>query len=99
MPSLRSIGVLAAVSICGVYLLLAMRGPLGLPALQGKWHEIRQMQLENDTLRRDVDMRRDRIQRLENNTAEQELEIRKQLKMTRPGETVFILPENKEQSK
>jgi len=35
--------------------------------------------------------RRDRIRRLQQNTTEQEMEIRKQLKLLRPGETTFIL--------
>ena len=35
--------------------------------------------------------RRERIHRLEQNSTEQEMEIRKQLKLLRPGETTFIL--------
>ncbi len=95
MPIVRKLGVLAAISICGVYLVLALKGPMGIPALQGKWQEIRERQLRNADLKRDVEMRRERIRRLEENSAEQELEIRKQLKMLRPGETTFILPEAK----
>lgn len=87
-------GVLGAI-VCGVYLLLSLRGPMGIPALQGKLQEIREMQEHNANLKRDVDIRRDRIRRLEENAAEQELEIRKQLKMLRQGETSFILPEAK----
>lgn len=93
MPIFRTVGLLAAIVFSGVYLLLALRGPMGIPALQGKWQEIRDMQLQNANLKRDVEMRRERIRRLEENAAEQELEIRKQLKMLRQGETSFILPE------
>jgi cell division protein FtsB len=68
---------------------------MGIPALQHKWQQIRERQQENADLRRDIDLRRVRIQRLEKNAAQQELEIRRQLKMLRPGETTFILPETK----
>ena len=41
----------------------------------------------------EIERRKERIQRLEKNSTEQEMEIRKQLKLLRPGETTFILPE------
>ena len=43
------------------------------------------------------DSRRDRIKKLESSPSEQELEIRKKLKLLRPGETSFILPEQPKQ--
>ena len=44
------------------------------------------MELENQR-------RRERISRLKDSPSEQDMEIRKQLKMVRPGETTFILPD------
>ena len=70
-----------------------LRGPQGLPALREKWDEIRQLEEENANLQRENDYRRDRIKKLESSPSEQELEIRKKLKLLRPGETSFILPE------
>ncbi|MDX1984177.1 MAG: septum formation initiator family protein [Bryobacteraceae bacterium] len=90
---MRAILVLACLTLGGVYAVLAMRGPMGIPALQNKWQQIRARQQENADLRRDIELRRDHIQRLQKNVSQQELEIRKQLKMLRPGETTFILPE------
>ena len=58
-----------------------------------KWNEIRQFEEENANLQRENDYRRDRIKKLESSPSEQELEIRKKLKLLRPGETSFILPE------
>jgi cell division protein FtsB len=95
MSFLRAVILLALLTLGGVYAVLAMRGPMGIPALQHKWQQIRERQQENADLRRDIDLRRVRIQRLEKNAAQQELEIRRQLKMLRPGETTFILPETK----
>lgn len=76
-----------------VYGLVALRGPQGIQALLDKHREIRQLEEENATTAREIQRRKDRIQRLQSNTSEQEMEIRKQLKLLRPGETTFILPE------
>jgi len=75
------------------YSYFTLRKPQGLPALRGKWSEIRQMEEDNAALQRENDYRRKRIENLRSNSAEQELEIRKKLKLLRPGETSFILPD------
>jgi len=70
-----------------------LRGPQGIPALRGKWREIRTLEEDNANLQRENQYRRDRIKKLEENPSAQELEIRKKLKLVRPGETSFILPD------
>ena len=80
-------------ALIGVYGLMQLRGPQGLPALRDRWTEIRKLEEENANLQRENDYRRDRIKKLEGSVSEQELEIRKKLKLLRPGETSFILPE------
>jgi cell division protein FtsB len=82
-------------ALIGAYGLAELRGPQGLPALKERWNEIRQLEEENASLQRENDYRRDRIKKLESSPSEQELEIRKKLKLLRPGETSFILPEPK----
>ena len=67
-------------------------GPQGIPALQEKRGEIRKLEEENANLQREIQYRRDRIKKLQESPAEQELEVRKNLKLLRPGETSFILP-------
>ena len=91
----NSVRVLILIGFAGIgaYGLAALRGPQGLPALREKWNEIRQFEEENANLQRENDYRRDRIKKLESSPSEQELEIRKKLKLLRPGETSFILPE------
>ncbi len=59
--------------------------------------EIRVLQAQNATLALENQRKKDRIQRLKDSPGEQELEIRKQLKLLRPGETSFILPESPSQ--
>jgi cell division protein FtsB len=85
--------LLIAFGLIGAYGVVALRGPQGIPALKEKWNEIRKVEEENANLQRENEYRRQRIQKLEGNPSEQELEIRKKLKLLRPGETSFILPE------
>ena len=76
-----------------IYGAFVLRGPQGIPALLAKHKEIRQLEEQNAATALENQRRRERIQRLQTSTSEQEMEIRKQLKLLRPGETTFILPE------
>jgi cell division protein FtsB len=86
-------GALVLLAVAIAYVWIAVSGPQGLQALLEKRREIRQLQDQNTVLTREIEHRRDRIRRLEESTSEQEMEIRKQLKLLRPGETTFILPD------
>ncbi len=79
--------------VVGVYGWFALRGPQGIHALLEKRRDIRQLQEQNASMARENQQRREHIRRLEQSRSEQEMEIRKQLKLLRPGETTFILPE------
>jgi cell division protein FtsB len=78
-----------------VYLWVALKGPQGIQTLIDKHREIRELQEQNANMARDNEMLKERIRRLEQSKSEQEMEIRKQLKLQRPGETTFILPDGK----
>lgn len=84
---------LLVVAVIGVYGFLVLRGPQGIPALREKWREIRKQEEDNAALQRENQYRRERIQKLEESPSAQEIEIRKKLKLVRPGETSFILPD------
>jgi len=84
---------LLVVGLIAVYGFLALRGPQGIPALRGKWREIRTLEEDNANLQRENKYRSDRIKKLQESPSAQELEIRKKLKLVRPGETSFILPD------
>jgi cell division protein FtsB len=88
----RGAYVVAAAAV-GLYGWVALRGPQGVQALLEKRRTIRQLEEQNATMAAENQRRRDRIRRLEENSSEQEMEIRKQLKLLRPGETTFILPD------
>ncbi|MCL4402775.1 MAG: septum formation initiator family protein [Acidobacteria bacterium] len=75
------------------YAFFTLRGPHGIPALMEKRQEIQQLEKRNGDLAREIELKRDRIDRLRESQSEQELEIRQRLKLVRPGEKVFILQE------
>lgn len=91
-------GAMVLLAIVIAYAWIAVSGPQGLQALMEKRHEIRELEEQNATLTRENEHRRDRIRRLEDSPSEQEMEIRKQLKLLRPGETTFILPDGPKDS-
>jgi hypothetical protein len=89
----RRAGLAAAFALAIAYGWIALRGPQGLPALIEKHREIRRLEEQNAIQKHENQLRLERVQRLQNSRSEQEMEIRKQLKLLRPGETTFILPD------
>jgi cell division protein FtsB len=94
----RRAGFILAFTVVVVYGLVAVRGPQGIQALLEKHREIRLLEEQNAAMARENERRKERIQRLQTSTSEQEMEIRKQLKLLRPGETSFILPDAPKQN-
>ena len=90
----RRTGWLAGMTVALVYAWMAFRGPQGIESLIGKHHEIQELEEQNAGMLRQNQALKDRIKRLEQSDSEQELEIRKQLKLLRPGETEFLLPDS-----
>jgi cell division protein FtsB len=91
-------GAMVLIAIVIAYAWIAVSGPQGLQALVEKRREIRELQEQNAAATREIEHRRDRIRRLQDSPSEQEMEIRKQLKLLKPGETTFILPEGPKES-
>jgi cell division protein FtsB len=91
-------GALILLAIVIAYAWIAVSGPQGLQTLLDKRREIRELQEQNAALTREIEHRLDRIRRLEVSPSEQEMEIRKQLKLQKPGETTFILPDGPKDS-
>jgi cell division protein FtsB len=87
-------GYVAVIVLIATYGYVALRGPQGIQALLEKRREIRNLEEQNAAVALENERRRERIRRLQESSSEQEMEIRKQLKLLRPGETTFILPEN-----
>ena len=73
-----------------VYAFFAMRGPHGVAAYTQKRQEIREMEESNAALARENQIKREYIERLRQSQPEQELEIRRRLKLVKPNEKVFM---------
>ena len=67
-----------------------LRGPRGVHALMEKQDQIQKFEQHNAALAKEVERMRERIKRMDESPAQQELEIRDRLKLVRPGEKVFI---------
>ena len=76
-----------------VIALIAFRGPQGIQSLVEKHREMSELEEQNVEQARQNQILRERIKRLEQSGSEQELEIRKELKLLRKGETTFLLPD------
>jgi cell division protein FtsB len=85
--------IAAALALFGGYVVLALRGPQGLPVLMEKRQEIRKLEEQNQELKADIEKRRERIRVLANSREMQELEVRKRLKLQRKGDTTIFLPD------
>lgn len=76
--------------LVAAYALVTLRGPKGVHALLEKQAQIQEMERRNAELTRDLERERERIRRLADNPAEQDLEIRERLKLVHPNEKVYI---------
>jgi cell division protein FtsB len=86
----------ALVVLCGiVYAFVALRGPNGIPALMEKRRQVHEYELSNEQLHREIEQKQERIQRLQNDPREQEIEIRQRLKFAGPNEKVYIIDDKK----
>jgi cell division protein FtsB len=94
-PAARFAYVIAFVALAG-YALLALNGPRGIGALLEKQAEIHQLEKRNAALAKQIERKREHLNRLNENPAEQELEIRDRLKLVRPNEKVYVTGEPKQ---
>ena len=68
-----------------------MRGPNGLGRLMEKREDIRKLEQQNEMLHKEIEAKKNRIGRLADSPEEQELEIRKRLKLVKEHEKTYIL--------
>lgn len=93
--SLNRLGYTAAFLAVMAYAVVILRGPKGIPALMARRQQIEQLEKRNAVLAQQNERLREHIQRLADNPAQQELEIRQRLKLVRPGEKVYLLNNGK----
>jgi cell division protein FtsB len=71
------------------YATVMLRGPQGLAALNERRAIVRALEAQNADLRHEIEVKRERIEKLTNDKDFQEIEIRKRLDMQKPSETNF----------
>jgi cell division protein FtsB len=86
-------GFVLVIVAVAAYGWVALSGPQGISSLLEKHRLIRELQEKNATTALENERRKEHIRRLKESPSEQQMEIRKQLKLQRPGETTFILPD------
>ena len=91
--AVRKFCLLAGALVVFAFAAIALRGPSASPILSEKRRTIEELQDRNATLAAENERKRQRIEKLKHSRAEQELVIRERLKLVRPGETQFILPD------
>ena len=72
-----------------------LRGPNGLEGLIQKRQQVREFEAGNEQMRREIEQKQTRIQRLQSDPQEQEIEIRQRLKLAAPGEKIYIIDDRK----
>ena len=86
----------ALIVLCGiVYAFVELRGPNGIPGLLDKRRQVHEYEMSNEQLHREIEQKQERIQRLQNDPREQEIEIRQRLKLAGPDEKIYIIDDKK----
>jgi cell division protein FtsB len=93
--TLRRYAFAAAFLMLASYAYITLRGPRGIHAVVEKKAQIQELEKRNADRAREIERKRAHIRRLQDNPAEQELEIRERLKLAHPGETIFIIGDPK----
>ena len=91
-PLSRLVYIMAFLTVTS-YAFFTLRGPKGIPGLLERQRQIQDMEKRNTALAREIEQKREHINRLTDNPAEQEMEIRQRLKLVHPGEKIYIVGE------
>ena len=86
---LRPFAALAALTGLAAYATIMLRGPQGLSALSEKREQIRVLEERNADLQKEIESKRQRIERLKNDPQTQEVEVEKRLGRVHSGDTEF----------
>ena len=88
--------IYALIVLAGIaYAFVELRGPNGIAGLMEKRRQVHEYEVTNEQLHRDIEQKQQRIQRLENDPEQQEIEIRQRLKFAGPGEKIYIIDDKK----
>ncbi|MGA8030191.1 MAG: septum formation initiator family protein [Bryobacteraceae bacterium] len=89
---LRPLAAVAALAGLAAYATITLRGPQGIRALEERRREIRILEEQNANLQRDLEAKKQRIDRLKTDPSAQEVVIRERLGKVHAGDTDFKIP-------
>lgn len=95
---LRPLAAIAALAGLAAYATITLRGPQGIKALEERRQEIRALEEQNANLQRDIETKRQRVDRLKTDPSAQEVAIRERLGKVHAGDTDFKIPGQPKQS-
>ncbi len=87
------VGRVAGFVVLAALLFFGLRVPQAIANLREKHQSIRQLQKQNADLERELAEKRERVRKLRDSRTEQEMEIRRQLRYQREGETSIYVPD------
>ncbi len=90
---LRPIVILCGLIGLAAYAAIMLRGPQGIGALDEKRKTVRQLEVENANLLKEIEDQKKLIQKLQNDPSTQERYVRERTGKTRPGDTSFVVPD------
>ena len=88
---MRGLYFTLAVSLLCAFAFVTLRGPRVIPDLFATWDEIRSLERSNAEMKREIEMRQQRLQRLKESPAELDPEFRRLLEMQKKDEVDFKL--------
>lgn len=86
---IRRAGLALGLLTASVYVVVALLGPNGVPALLKQRQDLKVLEMQNANLARERDELRYRVDALERDSQTQELEVRRQLGKARKGEIII----------
>jgi cell division protein FtsB len=86
---IRRAGLAIGLLTAGVYVVVALLGPNGVPALLKQRQDLQVLETQNANLARERDELRYRVGALERDSQTQELEVRRQLGKAKKGEVII----------
>lgn len=94
-PAVFRVGRVAGFLALAVLLFFSLRVPQAVANLREKHQAIRVLQKQNADLEKELADKRERVRKLRDSRTEQEMEIRRQLRYQREGETSIYVPDQK----
>ncbi len=89
-PAVFRAGRIFLLVAAAALLFFGLRVPQGIAELRSKHETIRRLQKENADLAKEIADKKKHVRELRDSRSAQELEIRKQLRYQRPGETSIL---------